>query len=255
MDTSNIIFCTNFTGEEYCKLAIPLIESFLRNTKNSKLLALTDNVEYFSKYREYENIIFERMPEHFFRDDLKERYPGNICYLAIKKAWENAGNANVICYLVVDSIIDFELTNEHFADLKFGFNPNLWDFTELKVRQKYDYDAFGKMFPNMEITRKMERLIRNKDEVNFYEFKEQCLIFSDIHNPVFETFINEWENIYFEIERLKEGHTGLCFDINLAVNRSNLPINNIYDCKYYFHLVDAIKTLNYTHDYAMQCLN
>jgi hypothetical protein len=232
-----------------------LIESFLKNTNNTKLVLLTDSIDYFADYANNERLIFVAMPSFFYRDDLAERYPGNIQYYAIKKALENAGNADKICYLVVDSFIDFELDNSHFADLKSGFNPNLWDFTKLEVRERYDYDSFRIKFPNAEMIRKTDKLIRNKEEVDFYEFKEQCFIFADIHNPKFKQFIDEWEKIYFEIEELKEGHAGLCFDMNLAINRAKLPINNLFTCKHYFYLVDAIKTLNQAHDYKMQCLN
>jgi hypothetical protein len=246
MDTSNIVFCTAAYNKKYIDFSKELIASFLQHTKNSKLVILHNDPYAYSDCRNenlivvYDNYDYERERERKIKYPHDGSFPFNITYRVLRQALFHTGAANVICYLDADCRLRNELSNEHFSDLKFGLNVPFSFFPD----GKYDKHNIHK-FPVVDIKNRIFGLIKNEDEINFLQFREACLLFSNVHNPKFRHFLYEWMKLYYQIEDQLYTHGGQFMEMNLALNRANVPLNDIMQSNYFPYLQSTIMTLNY----------
>lgn len=210
---SNIVYSTIAIHPLYRTISFKLIKSFIEFTTDSELVIFTDDVNFYGNYNNVPHVHIK----HIELD--KPRLPDfdlNIKSVILQKTYE-LFQPNYIVLSDCDLYITQPIDNTWFGSIAPGMsmafgNPPVkipaTDFDNIVIREK--------------------GIALSGDILHtYYTFREGCLLFNTANN--FLLFAQEWEKMYHEVAA--KGLTDCCqiFELNLACERADFPMNNIIE--------------------------
>lgn len=211
-----IVFTTVAFYPRYHRISYHLIDTFLKYVTDAKLLILTDDAAPYEKYKDEPNvhvIAIECTVEHF---DL------NIKYLVLQRAWEMFKPKYVIC-TDADAYFSATIDNSWFDELAEGVNLSFgYDYSGKKPEW---LEISAAEFGNGTIREKCVALERDTDVKRYRVFREGCFIIKV--NDQYMAFVEEWHKIFDEVAAKKLSYVSQIFEVQLACQRANFPLNHI----------------------------
>ena len=202
-----IIYATVAVHETYHQISKHLIDTFLKHTKDSTLLILTDDAVFYQQYNQHTNII----PIHY--EGMVTGVPSinlNIKYKLLQIA--HTHEPTHIVLFDCDSYFAKDMDNNYFNNLPVGVNVVIGDQQPTSKIQ------------NPTIKKKILHFESNENKI--WKLAREGTLLLTIGNN-FVNFCEEWGKLYQDVLINKLTHTSEIFEINLACERSGFPLNNL----------------------------
>lgn len=232
MDTlvKKTIVTTMAFGASYRKESLKFIDTFLAKTTGLELVVFTDDIEFY-------NTTDSRVTFRSLELPCIDPFPYSIKVLVVSECTALYPTYDTIVYFDCDCYWTLPVDASDLSGLPHGLNTadNVVDITRIT---------------NPTIRHTVE-VLRNNDEVDLHEFREAGLVFKVGNRYAFQRFLYEWQLLHVRIDAEQLAHSGECWMIGLASQRSGYPIHRI-DMEQFSTLTKSVMT--WTPDYECQAI-
>lgn len=195
-------------GETYRNLSLRLIDSCVLYN-NLPLLIVTDEVNYYDKYKDNQSIIIISGPQSITST---ENFKYNLKLYPIKEAVKYCVQNDIIIYLDCDCYFTHTIDTLILKSLHPGLNVQLGENNSNVLK------TIG-----AECLQTINHLGNPLKE--YYWWREAVMIFKI--DGYMNSFLIEWERIFNVIEDANLSHNSDCFTIQIACKHSDLSLSSI----------------------------
>lgn len=215
-----IYYTTIAYNREYQEISLNLINSFNKNTTDSKLVVVTDDVSFYEQYLN-DNITAVKGPECI------GQFKANLKYASLEALLGVVDIGDYVVFMDADCYFDGKILDTYFNKIQNGLSVQLGARPD-DTRYPSQLDSLLHR----------DKILALNSDVNqkYCTFREACLIFKV--DDLFVKFVKEWKNVFVEVEAKQLTHAGETFEIQIVAFRTGISVNNLYKTPF----VSIIKT-------------